>query len=200
METKNTTCGFSSTLTPSNPAGRISALLTRREFLALITDRAMSGAFIVTLETCTVPAMRKAGNPYAGRVVKISRVNGMLNWNYENAVNAQCDREEKDADFEAYPRKWGKRLTRTPLVAHNGNLYVELKVQRSLECRYETLDGRPVEADAIAPYLSGNSASRQGVDREIILRDYAVENITAITIDGIRHEIGQYAIAALLAA
>ncbi|NOJ99736.1 hypothetical protein HMI51_43575, partial [Corallococcus coralloides] len=67
--------------------------------------------------------------PLHGRVKKISRVNGQINWVYENAVNNQRGRENQPLDatgniesFIAEARRWGSRLhvdnRLLPFVAH----------------------------------------------------------------------------------
>jgi hypothetical protein len=153
---------------------------------------AIRGATIVTIETCTVPTMRKTGNPYAGNCVKISRVNGMIGWSYANSVNNQREREGGTADFEVKERKWGKRIASTPFVVHEGRYYLELKVEHALEHWYETVTGERINVDHIRPFLPAKkttTAEAQGVEREIILRDYALDNITAITFQGERHGV-----------
>ncbi len=153
---------------------------------------AIRGACPVTIETRTVPTMRKTGNPYAGNVVKLSRVNGMVGWHYAASVNAQRVREGGSADFDAVPRKWGERVASTPFVVHNGRVYLELKVERSLGHEYQTVAGQPVPVDALAPFLPAQRPDngRQGVEREVVLRDYAIDSIAAVTLNGQRHVVG----------
>jgi hypothetical protein len=145
------------------------------------------GAAIVTIHTDTEPAMNKTGNPYYG-ARKRSAVNGIINWIYESAVNRQRVREGLQPDFKAYPRKWGQRIKGTPLVEHNGNFYLEMKVQQS-NCTYY-VGGTVIPSTEITPYLRPLSKSRQGVQKEIILRDYALDNIKGITYAGKLTEVG----------
>lgn len=142
---------------------------------------AFKGAAIVTIHTDTEPAMNKTGNPYVGARKK-SSVNGMINWIYECAVNRQRIREGLTPDFQAYPRKWGQRIQGTPLVEHNGKYYLEMKVQHADSIYY--VGQMEIPSADITPYLRPLSKTRQGVTREIILRDYALENIKGITYGG----------------
>lgn len=141
------------------------------------------GATIVTIEAEVVPAMRKTANPFFGRVTKVSRVNGMIGWNYENSVNNQRKREGDDTEFEAHPRKWGERVAGTPFVVHKGNTYLEIKVERVLGTVY-LLDDRPVtteQMESIRKFLpKTREPSRQGVAKTVILRDYNLDNIRAV--------------------
>jgi hypothetical protein len=136
---------------------------------------AWKGAAIVTIHAETEPDLIKTGNPYTG-ITKRSAVNGVINWVYERAVNNQRLREDLEADFRAHPRKWGKRIIGTPLVEHNGKYYLEMKVQQSA-CRY-FIGGKEINTADVTPWLRPRKPSRQGVSKEVILRDYSLENIT----------------------
>lgn len=145
------------------------------------------GAQIVSLTTQTDAKLRKTGNPFAMPVTKRSIVNGIVGWNYENAVNRQRDREGNDTSFEAQPRKWGKRLPKLPFVTHNDEIYLELKVERTLaQPQYQDANGNPLTAEAVAPFLpeKRSNAEHQGVEREIILRDYKMTSILEIKVGG----------------
>jgi hypothetical protein len=171
--------------------------LTPFELVDLLMES--RGAKFVTLETRTEPRLLAkhpltgTPNPHRGNVVKISRVNGMIGWQYESSVNRQRAREGMTDDFEAMRRAWGRRISGTPLVEHDGRYYVELKVERSLGHRYETLDGWPVEASSVEVYLPTRRPGRQGVQREVVLRDYAIENIVSIKMNGTTFFVGALA-------
>lgn len=145
------------------------------------------GALPVTMAGYTVPDMRKTNNPFFGRVKKRSHLNGMINWIYQNSVNYQRVREDKEPDFVPMPRRWGQRLEKSPFVAHNDTLYLEVKVQRLLEYRYY-VDGREATAEEVEQIESflpkRKEGRRQELDKVQILRDYTLENIEQITLNG----------------
>jgi hypothetical protein len=141
----------------------------------------MKGAVICTVNAETTPKMRKTDNPYVD-VVKVSSVNGIINWIYEDAVNKQRSREELEPNFTAFPRKWGNRIKGSPLVEHNGNYYLEMKVQ-SAQAQY-ILGNEEIAVSELIPYFYDRSKSRQGVEKEVVLRDYALENIKSIKYAG----------------
>jgi hypothetical protein len=172
--------------------------MTRGDLVNAMQTR--KGAFFATIVAETDPRLLKTGNPYVG-TTKISRVNGLLNWIYENAVNNQRVRENQPLDnagevehFTALPRKWGVRVKRTdgtvtPLVEHNGKHYLEVKVQKSLGYEYRH-NGATIDPAKVEPFLpKRKEGARQEVDNPVILRDYALENIQQITIDGIVYEL-----------
>jgi len=160
-------------------------MLTVTELRAALLG--IKGAMIITIEAETLPQMRKTDNPYLG-TRKVSAVNGVINWVYEIAVNNQRLREDKEADFTAFPRKWGKRIKGTPLVEHKGQYYLEMKVQ-SAKAHYVQGDAE-IAVSELIPYFYERSKSRQGVEKEVILRDYALENIKGIRWGGELVKVG----------
>lgn len=163
--------------------------MTRDDMAEMLAERCKRGAFFVTIEAQTVPEMRKTGNDYFGRIRKLSRVNGVLNWTYEKSVNSQREREGSEPDFVAEPRKWGMRIPHTCFIEHKGNLYLEIKVQRAIETSY-TCDGEPIDVETIRPWFPKKRESgRQELDHPVIPRDYALTSIQAITLDKVRHVV-----------
>lgn len=170
--------------------------LTHDQFVEIMLGR--RGAFFATIDTITEPKMRKTDNPYLG-VMKHSRVNGQLNWIYENAVNNQRYREAQPIDengeiehFTPEARRWGVRIQRedntyTPLVVHEKKgetfFYLEMKVLRSIASKY-MLDGKEIDKELIRPFLYEASEGRQEVENPVILRDYSVSSIQSVTMDG----------------
>jgi hypothetical protein len=175
------------------------------------------GAKPVTIVTRTEPTLTGGKKcPFAG-LVKVSTVNGMINFNYENAVNRQRSREGNAEVFESASRKWGKRLYETPETAArrnprhlpfvaknwkedtitvdefneipNDELYLEMKVENSGDYIY-MLNGEEIPKEKVAPYLpKKKEGERQDVEKTVILRDYKIENVEQITIDGESYKI-----------
>lgn len=152
------------------------------------------GASAVSLYARTVPEMRKKNNPFHGRVAKLSRVVGMIGFRYSASVNRQRAREGRPTDrdgavpwFVAEPRKWGKPWGKSPLIEHLGRFYLEVKVNRGQsQVEYEEAEtGRKITHTQLAPYLRKRSRSKkQGVENEVLLRDYALESIVQLRMGG----------------
>jgi hypothetical protein len=145
------------------------------------------GAKIVTLYTETQPKMKKTNNPYLG-VIKKSRINGVVNFNYENSVNRQRVREDSTPDFKAEERKWGKRINGTPVVEHKGKYYLEVKVERTLDTKYE-LNNEEVSYESLKPFFYERSTGRQELEKEVILRDFSLDNLKALKYNGQMYEV-----------
>ena len=133
----------------------------------------------------TVPDMKKAKNPHWDRTIKIARVNGVINWRYSKSVNAQLVREGKPDAFKAFPRVWGQRIQNTPLVVNitdDGatNLYMEVKRERIDAGYFDTITSERVPESELKKWLKPDQDSRQGTDKEIILRDYRLDHIVEL--------------------
>ena len=157
--------------------------LTADELLAELAIN--TGARIVTITTRTDPRLRKTGNPYAGNVVKVQALNGVLNYDYEASVNRQRSREDKPEGFKAEARQWGQRVAGTPIVEHKGKSYLSVKVERCLWRRFETIDtGEMIDPTMLDPFMPAKSASRQGVEREVIERTISLDSIVSVRMNG----------------
>jgi hypothetical protein len=160
---------------------------------------ALRGATFVTFVSVTEPTFAKTddnGNPSpfrTGDIVKVANVNATINFIYENAVNRQRIREELEADFQAFPRKWGHRVwdgdRLTPIIEHTNKegehkFYIEAKPERSLGHEYRDRDNNVVANELVEPFIRRSGTSRQGTEKEIYVRDYSLSNIRAITLKG----------------
>ena len=149
------------------------------------------GARFITLVAQTTPKLSKG----APNVVKVSRVNACVWFNYQNSVNNQRTREGLEADFKPQPRKWGIRLSDSALVEHNGEYYLEVKIEKSLEHKYfDPNTGAEIAASEVEPFMpQRKEGARQEVENVIILRDYKLSNIQSLTHEGVTYTIAKLA-------
>ena len=152
--------------------------------------RGVHKSTFVTLTTFTrVDKMYKTvhgeENPYYKRVWKRARVNGGIYFWYENSVNNQREREQKERDFVALERRYGTHIAGTPLVIHEDGerLYLPMQVKSWLEYQYE-IDGEVIPCEDIEYWLRPEPMSRQGVERPVIYRNFLLTSITNIAIHG----------------
>ncbi len=165
------------------------------------------GTQIVTFKSRTVPRMKKLGNPHYGNLIKIARRNAIINASYESVMNKRMSRllaklqsseitpaTQKQIDdlmgklpFKAGPRPWGVRRKGTPFVDHTVNgekrLYLETLILREFSADYFTLDGKPVPKGQLLGVIV------EPPDRPVMLRDYQVTNLLAITNRGEEYTI-----------
>jgi hypothetical protein len=194
-------------------------LIVSREELEVVLQNCKKGARPITIVATTTPKLNvkdKDGKPMppeyrsgAGKnavwhVRKRSVVNGFVQFDYENAVNRQREREGLEKDFAAVAPTWGeardvegKNYTClqdwTPKTGDNAGkptVYLYLKVERSLGYEYflkreGAWDGVPLEPADVNAFLPDRGDSRQGVEDEIIVRKYTLANVERIVIDGL---------------
>lgn len=145
----------------------------------------MSGAHPVSITTITDAKAKKTDNPY-GTILKLSRVNGFIGANYATAVNRQRMREGSLPFFEAEERTWGTRIN-PYLVEHKGEYYLTLKVERALQkpmYMYQNQGLKLIDEKKIRKFLpEKRKAENQGLEKDVIVRDYKLSSIVTITVN-----------------
>lgn len=157
--------------------------ITTVEMIGLVREN--KGCTFATIETNTDPKPLKSC-PF-NKVEKISRLNVMIGFNYENAVNNQRTREEVEADFVASPRKWGVRKD-LKTVEHKGKVYLTTATLNHFSTVY-IADGKVVDSSEVAPYLPKKSEPQQGLEKSVIYRDFDAQNVKVITMNGETYEV-----------
>jgi len=152
------------------------------------TLRAINEKTEVELVTLTEPDMTRssatgAPNLFIGRVRKRTRQSCYLCSHYSSEVNEQRAREGKPTDFVPMPRRWGKHIEGTPLVEHNGQLYLEYLIDQVDDVRYE-LDGCEIPQSVLEPWIkSKRKSSRQGVEDEVVVRLVKLSNLVSVSLN-----------------
>lgn len=167
---------------------------------------------IISIHARTVPVMRKTGNPWYGRVVKLARLTAVIGASYESSVNRRREKEAAQAGrksidyFHADKRTWGKREIRkprrrqtkrdrqtAPLIQYKGRFYLNLQRQKMLHCEYRDTDtGAEIPAAEIEPWIRPrNEGKRQQLNNPVINRDYTLTNILQLRMQGKVYEIRQ---------
>ena len=133
-------------------------------------------------------------NPFAA-IAKFSVVNGFTGFDYENSVNRQLDREGKDQlTFAAKERSWGQVVS-PALVENKGKYYLRLKVEKTRKPLYLTKQTESshwliTAKEKIVSYLPpARHATNQGTDKEIVYRNYSLDNIVALSHGGEKYRV-----------
>lgn len=176
-------------------------ILHCRELAKQLTE--FRGATFLSMITLTDPRMvkkhrqTKEPNPYLG-CMKRSYVNVLVNFWYEKAVLKRLAAEGKDPVVFRRGESWheivfgeGGRLT--PLCRHKkacddrGDpiLYLRAMPLHVYVTEYVRPSGLLVDPELVDPYLPPErEATNQGLDREVKVRTYRLEDIQAITLGG----------------
>lgn len=152
------------------------------------------GTFGNTMVALTSPTMNKRGNPFVGRVTKVTYLSNVaIGYNYANRVNAILTREDKADDFVAQPLK-GKRWVKgmANLISHsisNPNqhyLRVTMLPNTHIESVYLIDDHKATDEEMtiLSRFLTQiNKPTNQGVNEgnEVVVKDYKVESVVYLS-------------------
>lgn len=128
-------------------------------------------------------------NPYFGRLQKKQRSNVFINFDYENSVNKALIKEGKTPDFKAKPRQWGNRIPNTPLILHKNVYYLEARFLKHEPHVEYFLDGDSIEKEMIENHLPPErNEAKHGLEEAIIIRDFKIDSIHEITVNGIHYK------------
>lgn len=125
------------------------------------------GTFGVEIFTETEPAMRKTGNPFIGRVKKLTHyVNAILGVDYQNAVNNRLTRNGSEANYQSETPKGKKHYNAFFYQSLDGEtFYLKIGMYKNTTCHSILfLDGQPATPAQIAqiePFLQVKSNNVQ---------------------------------------
>lgn len=151
------------------------------------------GAQPASLQYVTTPKINKAGKDTFGEVTKIANIGCMIGYKYENSVNNQLERENKEREFMSQPlwKGKGKRLS-TALSTHieKQTFYLTYKAQQTFKSFHfdSVLNFIPVAL--LKPYFpQSDPAKYQGLDKPVYHREIALENVRRLKIKGCTYEV-----------
>ena len=158
----------------------------REEIVKVIT-----GTFI-SFKAVTEPKMRKTDNPYFGQIEKHSEVAGHIGFDYETIVEKQAWREGKDIEFQAQAHRWAEGTDSKNIVKNKAGdkEYLRVKIQTTKKPTYY-FNGEQIEKSEIEAFLpkSYKPHTQDALDTEVVIRNYGMENIREIKINGRHLEI-----------
>jgi len=174
--------------------------VTIAEFIEMIEG--LNGATAISLDTETIPKLLKKNRvtgvacPYEN-IVKIGTMSGLLGVHYDNACNNQLGREDKPLEFVAQERKWGTLSANRMMVSHvlkgqtATKFYLQMVVKSASTPVYKwgNVEVGKAELEAYLPIPSAPK-TQEDLDKKVILRDIAVENIVTARMLGEEYSIG----------
>jgi hypothetical protein len=163
--------------------------ISRNEFLTLMLNS--KGAMPCSLTYKTNVKMKKEGISIFGEIMKINFMQAFLGASYENSVNRQLEREEKEKDFIAQPiwKGKGKRINLC-LVQHTdtNKYYLSVLPLKTLKTIFFDNMLNLVEKSKIQPYFYAvNKPQNQGTDKEIYHLEIGIENVLKVKMNKITY-------------
>lgn len=135
----------------------------------------------------TIPSMSPKNNPYFKNTVKLSEKMVKIAFNYTEDVNIQRAAEGKDFDFIANSRKWGKKIGNTPIVVHNGVMYMETCLLKNLKTCY-FYNGKKINENSLIKFFPPKRHNtNQKLKNQIIINDFKLTSIKQIQIGNINY-------------
>lgn len=179
------------------------ATLNRAELIENL--RSMDNTVLGTVRTVTEPAMNKRGNPFYGKVLKVQDLSASIgSWSYRQTVNNRRLKEWKERllsnpdeprpeEFVPQERTNGlERVPNSPFAKKDEQLYLELSVHSCLRQKFIDENGNEVSKELLEPFLKKAAPSKtQGLENEVFLRDFKIENVVSITYAGTTVEVAE---------
>jgi len=153
-------------------------VIKRADLVTLLKDSKKRGARFITIVTDTDARLVKTP-AHLKEIRKISKINGIINSSYEKSINRILEKIGEKPNFEAEPLPWGTRIDNTCLIQYNGKLYVQVNVQKDLDCAY--YDDRTKKKIKLAEIVEYMQKKRP---QAVKVRTYMLDNINYIKIDG----------------
>ena len=156
------------------------------------------GSKIIGLDT--IVSVKLSGgkkNPMQGRVKKMTEGNIVMIFTsaegYKNMVNRRLRKQFEEIgltpdqilegmespDFQPGNRPWGTRLESSPIIEHNGKLYLECIFLKPGQSKY-FLDGEEIQKESIIGLEDKKEGSQGGLLNKVIFRTYLLESIIKI--------------------
>lgn len=154
--------------------------ITRNQFIEMLRTW-NHGAQPVSIQYITEPKLNKEGKMKFGSVTKIANVGGMVGYVYENSVNNQLERENKERDFVSQPL-WngkGKRIS-TALSTHieKQTFYLTYKAQKTFKSFYMDNVLNLIPIALLKPFFpQSDPAKYQGTEKAVYHREIGIENV-----------------------
>lgn len=151
---------------------------------------------------------KKVMEQFGGEVIKFTRANAMNNIQFETAVRNKLEKYGIDDRYQHEPHLWMDRYINeegkvTPLGYHRADshlpllerrLYLVLSIINVFETQYYNADLQLIDKEVIKPFLPNKDSKKQieaGIpqDDQIYYRQYKLESIKELTINGTIHTI-----------
>ncbi len=171
--------------------------ITKTQLVNILTEVDGKQAMFISIVAEVDARLKKRGNKHAkDNITKVNKYSGIINYNYQNSVNNQREREGVDNNFVSkatYASKINDKYNGC-LAQHDvtGQVYLVFKEQNSQKPIYK-INGSEVD-DQTETYLKQfrpepSKSVSQGVDKSIEHRNVKIENIKSIIMNNTEYII-----------
>ena len=154
--------------------------ITKTELVAMLLAWNY-GAQPASLQYVTEPKLTKEGKAKFGTVTKIANVGVMIGYIYENSVNNQLEREQKERDFMAKQLWNGKGIRKSHALTEHiekGTFYLTYKYQQTFRALHFDSALNLIPNSIIKMFFpESNPAQSQGTEQAIYHREISIDNV-----------------------
>ena len=171
---------------PKKPIVRISE--SQLLSILLQKDTIKGGSFFGVLTDTEEKNIEK---PKLNGLVGVRKITGFAGHVY-TSHQYMNQRLKVESDYVPSPRAWGVRMTDCPLIEHKGKYYLEVffdkgSIVATKNFGYYKLDENGTRIDLDKAMV--RSFMRPAKEEPVVYRNYALESILEIKINGVRYKI-----------
>ena len=167
---------------------QITKAITTNELVEILLKVEKGTFAFIRIET--VLKMRKTNNPYFGLITKKSDIRVLLGSNYQDRVNNNLEKEEKDRDFIAESCKVGNHVSECVLYNENTKLfYLQAEYFKEIKPKVEFyFNGKLIELEKFSEFVPEKTTAKQkGLIKKVNSISVKIENIKEISLNKIKY-------------
>jgi hypothetical protein len=167
---------------------QVTKAITSSELIVILNE-VKKGTFANILIETNV-RMNKKNNPYFGLITKKTEIKILLGSNYENRVNNNLDKENKETDFVAESCKVGGHVSECVLYNENTNLfYLQYEYFKEIKPKVEYYyNDNLIELEKFIDFVpEKKSANQKGLLKKVNSITVKIENIKEISLNKIKY-------------
>jgi hypothetical protein len=159
----------------------------------------VNGVKMASIDTKTQVHLKGGkSNPMQGKVSKLTVGSSVMLYSntatngYETLVKRRLEQEGKDPEeFKLGNRPWGQRVPGTPIITHNGKVYLEVIYIKPGLVTHVDDTSKELQVDQIPGYPETviSESSQGGLDKKVIIRTISMDSLINIRIDGQEYKV-----------
>jgi hypothetical protein len=167
---------------------QVTKAITSSELIEILM-KVQKGTFANILTETNV-RMNKKNNQYFGLITKKSEIRVLLGSNYQDRVNNNLEKEEKDRDFIAESCKVGNHVSECVLYNENTKLfYLQAEYFKEIKPKVEFyFNGKLIEKELFEKFLPKETKPNQnGLTKKVNSISYKIQSIKEISLNKVKY-------------
>jgi hypothetical protein len=165
--------------------------ITKNELINVLNQKETPTFVHIVMETPV--RMKKTDNPYFGQVTKITSGNYLIGMDYEQRVNNNSEKEDKERNFVVEPPKGKRHISKCVLIDTKTESVHYLMMERFDEIHPQVtyiMNGDSIEKQLFESFMyQSYTSTKQQQDRKVMVITPKIDNIKEISIDKMKYEV-----------